>query len=98
MVGPNRGAILVANDRYGEISIGPVPQPIPMPGSPVPRRTNRQANANYQRAGSLQHEALSLDARPAIYADGTSLGILVVNPITTEHMVRRHINHSSVRR
>src|SRR5579884_3780679 len=98
MLGPNSGTILVADDRYRKLAIAAVAQPIPMPGSSVRRRTNRQSGTNHQRTRSLNHEALGFDTGSTVDADGARFGFFVVNAIAAEHVIGRYIHHPSVRR
>src|SRR5262245_34986861 len=98
MLGPNSGTILIADDRYRKLAIAAVPQPIPMSGSSVWRRTDRQSRTNHQRTRSLQHEVLGLDTCSTVGADGTRFGFFVVSAIAAEHVIGRYIHHPSVRR
>jgi len=98
VIGPNGGAVLVTDDRYREIAIAAVPQPIPMPGSSIERRTYGQTHTDHQRARPLQHETFRLNSRPAVDADGTRLSLLVIDPVTAEHVIGGDINHSRVSR
>ena len=98
MIGPNGRAVFVTDDRYREIAIAAVPQPIPMPGPSIERRTYGQTHTDHQRARPLQHETLRVDSRPAVDADGTRFSLLVIDPITAEHVIGGDINHSRVSR
>ena len=95
---PNGRAVFVTDDRYREIAIAAVPQPIPMPGSSIERRTYGQTHTDHQRARPLQRETFRFNSRPAVDADGTRLSLLVIDPVTAEHVIGGDINHSCMSR
>src|SRR5512143_1475793 len=71
IIGPNHRAILVMNDGDRKILPDAIAQPVPMTRAAVGRWTNRQADAEHQRAGPAENHRFSLHTGPAVNTNWT---------------------------